>query len=63
MSIIIIQSMYKSSHVCTGAGYLDNRETGSCGNSAVVVTVTAHHNVTIHSPACAPAVWDTVVYM
>jgi len=38
-----------------------NRERGNCCNTAVVVSVTGHHEVTGITPASSPAVFDNVI--
>lgn len=40
---------------------LNKRIASSCGNTALILLVTAHPDVTVVTPGCAPRVLDDVV--
>ena len=53
-----ITNIYKSPRSCfwqLPVLISDNRVAGIGGNSTVVIAVSAHHDVALHSPTCPPA--------
>ena len=43
--------------------YLNKRITGVCGNSTLVILVSGHHDVALHSPVGPPGVFDQPVIL